>query len=83
LTRCGTDGSTLGIGYGAQGTESISFPLPEGFDHDSGFIKVFVSTVYINMEAIVAKAERFAKEFNWPDIEQCWDSWTYLITVRR
>ena len=83
LTRCGTDGSTLGIGYGAQGTESISFPLPDGFDHDSGFIKVFVSTVYINMEAIVAKAERVAIEFNWPDIEQCWDSWTYLITVRR
>jgi hypothetical protein len=85
LTRRGTDGSTIGIGYGAQGAESMSFSLPEGFDHDSGFIKVFVSTVYINMEAIAAKDERLdvKKKINQLPIERCWDSWICLVTVRR
>jgi len=84
LTHRGTGGSTLGIGYGAQGAESLSFALPEGFDHDSAFIKVFVSTVYINMEAIVTKPERLGViRTNLQVIEQCWDSWVYLVTVRR
>ena len=82
LTCCGTDGSTLGIGYGAQGTDSMSFTLPEGFDHDSAFVKVFVSAVYINMETIVTKAERCPKRVNLHNIQHCWDSWIYLITVQ-
>jgi len=62
----------------------MSFTLPEGFDHDSAFIKVFVSTVYINMEAIVAKNERLdVKKHKSHLIEKCWDSWVYLVTVRR
>ena len=63
----------------------MSFSLPEGFDHDSGFIKVFVSTVYINMKAIAKDDSRLdvKKNTNQLPIEQCWDSWIYLVTVRR
>jgi len=53
---------------------STSFPLPGGFHHDSAFIKVFITTVYINMEAIVAKAEGVTREINWIFIKQDWDS---------
>jgi len=35
------------------------------------------------MEAIVAKYERLDVKKTNLLIEQCWDSWTYLITVRR
>jgi hypothetical protein len=38
--------SKLSIGYRAFGTDAMQFTLPPGTQVDSGFLKVFVSTVY-------------------------------------
>ncbi|KDR73806.1 hypothetical protein GALMADRAFT_142236 [Galerina marginata CBS 339.88] len=80
LTRDGTEGSTLGIGY-TPGTNRMSFTMPEGVNHDSAFFKVFVSTEYINMKAIVANPGRTAQRSG-PD-RSAWDSWIYLVTWSR
>lgn len=86
LTSRDTDGSTLGIGYTskAKHMNGFEFNIPEGVNHDSAFFKIFVSTNYINMEAILMKSDRATQPFT-PELNKrsWWDSWIYLVTVRR
>lgn len=44
---------SLEVGYGEHGNgASIKLSVPEGMHTDSGFIKVFVSTKYVDMQPI-------------------------------
>jgi hypothetical protein len=69
----------------------MRFSVPTGIQEDSGFLKVFVSTQYANMDnlcyhcgqddqhSILARpdAERVATQS-----PSHWNAWTYVITVK-
>ncbi|KAE9397465.1 hypothetical protein BT96DRAFT_995803 [Gymnopus androsaceus JB14] len=48
--------STLTVGYGSTGTTPIRFYLREGQDVDVGFLKIYLSTEYINFSHIIQKS---------------------------
>ncbi|PCH38915.1 hypothetical protein WOLCODRAFT_128800 [Wolfiporia cocos MD-104 SS10] len=76
--------SRIPIGYGSSETESIKFSLPKGAASDSGFLKVFVSTAYVDMSAVrqqsvLEEPTRRTRGAMVPFF-QTWDSWTYVLT---
>jgi hypothetical protein len=85
LRHRGTDGSTIPIGYGTSSTTAPQFFLPEGKEYDSNFIKVLVSSSYINMESFIQAAEcRMITEMRNPyENAYDWNSWTYVVSQRR
>ncbi|KAI0717937.1 hypothetical protein C8Q72DRAFT_756661, partial [Fomitopsis betulina] len=48
----GNEPSRLPVGYGSSGTDSLRFSLPSGCKTDSGFLKVFFSTSYVDMRSV-------------------------------
>jgi hypothetical protein len=74
--------SELPVGYGSAGREVLQFSLPAGVTTDIGFMKLFISTTYIDMTALAqespfhaARGTRRAK----PPSMDIWDTWTYVL----
>lgn len=44
--------SDFAVGYGSAGGETLQFSLDEGVDSDIGFLKLFVSTKYVDMSIL-------------------------------
>lgn len=81
--------STLAIGYGASGTDSLRFSLPPGCKVDSGFLKVFVSTSYVDMRGIQqgSALDRYSRNTitdkkGSTDLAGLWDELVYVLTCR-
>jgi hypothetical protein len=81
LKHHGSDGSKLGIGYGPSGGRPLRFSLPTGINKDAAFIKVFVSTEYANMDAILTGSYWLDLDRTEPALQKLWSSWIYLISV--
>jgi len=52
LKRADRDPTKVTVGYGAGGGDPIEFVLNEGQQSDAGFLKLFVSTVYVDMDHV-------------------------------
>ncbi|KAH9923562.1 caspase domain-containing protein [Fomitopsis serialis] len=86
LPRRNGDGEPgrLTIGYGAGGTDSIRFSLPVNVKKDTGFLKIFVSTSYVDMRSIeqnslVKRKDRGADKVELP-FSDTWVSSVYVLT---
>jgi hypothetical protein len=75
----------LSIGYGASGTDAIQFSLPPGARVDSGFLKVFVSTAWVNMEVLTQGSSLVTPMYHSRTttlpLGDVWDAWTFVLTV--
>jgi len=74
--------SELPVGYGSAGGEALEFSLADGITADIGFMKLFVSTTYVDMTVLeqespfhAARGTRRAK----PPSMDIWDTWTYVL----
>ncbi len=79
-------GESLTIGYGASGTVPHMYTLREGQDVDVGFLKLFISTEYMDLSGIVQGspfniirgAQRAA-----PESRYMWDSMCVAVVKKR
>jgi hypothetical protein len=79
--------SELKVGYGEADVEAFQFTLADGIPADVGFLRLFVSTTYVDMSVLeqqspflVARGGAMKK----PPAMDIWDAWTYVLkTVRR
>jgi hypothetical protein len=72
--------SELKVGYGEANMEAFEFSLADGVTADVGFLRLFVSTAYVDMSFLeqespflVARGGKRVKATS-PDV---WDAWTY------
>ncbi|KIM75177.1 hypothetical protein PILCRDRAFT_827595 [Piloderma croceum F 1598] len=78
--------SELKVGYG-QADEAFQFTLADGISADVGFLRLFVSTTYVDMSVLeqhspflAARGDAMKK----PPAMDILDAWTYVLkTVRR
>ncbi|KZT70653.1 hypothetical protein DAEQUDRAFT_764523 [Daedalea quercina L-15889] len=88
LPRKGDSPSRLPIGYGASGTDSLRFSLPQGAKMDSGFLKVFVSTTYVDMRSVQQSSilDRYSRSTTQTQKDTefigTWDEWTSVLTCK-
>jgi len=72
----------LNVGYGEAGVEAFEFSLADGLSADVTFLKLFVSTVYVDMTALEQSSPFFAvrggKKKKPPSVD-IWDTWTYVV----
>jgi len=79
--------SELKVGYGEADVDAFQFTLADGILADVGFLRLFVSTTYVDMSVLeqqspflVARGGGMKK----PPAMEIWDAWTYVFkTVRR
>ena len=79
--------SELKVGYEKADVEAFQFTLADGIPSDVGFLRLFVSTTYVDMSVLeqespflVARGVARVK----PPVTHTWDAWTYVLkTVRR
>jgi hypothetical protein len=75
--------SKLPVGYGAAGGQAIEFLLSGGVTSDVGFLKLFVSTTYVDMTNIQQTspllAAREGPRMVKPPAQPIWDAWTYVL----
>lgn len=86
--RVGTDPPPqLAVGYGAAGADALAFSLDETVDSDFGFLKLFVSTVYIDLRVVEQISpfsnNRGPKKIKLPPATDLWGAWTYVIKTER
>ncbi|KZT66779.1 hypothetical protein DAEQUDRAFT_739795 [Daedalea quercina L-15889] len=76
------DPGRLPIGYGASAADSIKFSLPDNMKRDTGFLKIFVSTTYVDMRSIARDGiDRFrAVTMEKRPIEDAWDASVYVLS---
>ena len=78
--------SELPVGYGSAGGEALEFFLVDGVTSDVGFLRLFVSTTYVDMTALeqpaLLYAERGSKMVTPPSLD-IWDAWTYVLKTER
>jgi hypothetical protein len=89
--------SELAVGYGEANAELIVFELPKGVTSEVTFLKLFVSTTYVDMTALGQSfpsdatcgvgmspfsATRGAIRKIRPSVEDVWDEWTYVFEAR-
>ncbi|KAK7461776.1 hypothetical protein VKT23_008208 [Stygiomarasmius scandens] len=83
----GKNPSKVYVGYGAGGGDPIEFLLKEDEESDTGFLKLFVSTTYADMEHItqppVFDTLTSRKAMSKREEIEMWDSWVATITVNR
>jgi hypothetical protein len=80
--------SELRVGYEEADVEAFQFTLADGIPADVGFLRLFVSTTYVDMlfleqqsPFLVARGGR-GRIYNPPSMD-IWDAWTYVVkTVR-
>ncbi|KAJ7772891.1 caspase domain-containing protein [Mycena maculata] len=87
-SRDGTTATRLPIGYGGGGY-AFEFDLPEGKAVDTGFLKVFVSTEYLDMDWVTQKspfdpdfAPRLGGGRETIEKGQVWDTFYAVITMK-
>ena len=79
--------SDLKVGYGEANAKAIWFSLPDGINADVSFLRLFVSTAYVDM-SVLEQLSPFLNarggNFGVPPTMPIWDAWTYVFkTVRR
>ncbi|KAH8804061.1 caspase domain-containing protein, partial [Flagelloscypha sp. PMI_526] len=84
---CLRSGGVLPVGYGSSGTGPRTFSLPDGQDIDVTYLKVFLSTKYIDLSSVVA-ASRFSerrtvRELDMGLLEGRWDTHCVLALQER
>jgi len=76
----------LKVGYGAAGVEAFEFSLADGLNSDVTFLKLFVSTVYVDMMVLEQSSPflnpRGGKKVKPPTVD-VWDAWTYVLKTTR
>jgi hypothetical protein len=75
--------SRITIGYEQ---DAIRFSVPGNKTQDSGFLKVFVSTEYVNMKILLQEPpftaiSRGAKLVSFARAASYWNAWTYVLTT--
>jgi hypothetical protein len=50
--KSGPEPTRITVGYGAGGGYAFQFVIPEGVTSDTGFLKLFVSTKYLDMSGV-------------------------------
>jgi hypothetical protein len=80
LSRRGDKSSELPVGYGS-GNKALAFTLADGVTADVGFMKLFVSTIYLDMTALEQEspfrsAGAMRRELS---LAGKWDAWTYVL----
>ncbi|KZT69590.1 hypothetical protein DAEQUDRAFT_765421 [Daedalea quercina L-15889] len=77
----------LDIGHGASSTRCLQFPLPKGINKASAFLKIFVSTEYIDMDGLeqapVQSGDNRVPTFGPVDLGPGWSSSVYVLTTCR
>lgn len=82
-------GRELAIGYGTDIQETLKFSLAEEIKKETGFIKVFVSNVYVDMSSIAQRSPLLDKvggrgAAKVPmQVLSGWNSRIYALTVAR
>ncbi|KAH9923560.1 uncharacterized protein B0H18DRAFT_466144 [Fomitopsis serialis] len=74
----------LTIGYGDGSNSAIKFTIPDGVETDTGFLKIFVSPLYVNMRSIVQNGIEALRDGG-PSplpIKSSWDSSVYVLTCK-
>jgi hypothetical protein len=81
----GGEPAKVTVGYGAGGGDSIEFTLSPGEVSDTGFLKLFVSTSYVDMDWIsqgspfdVFSRRRGQRKAQGGGV---WDAWVAGVTV--
>jgi hypothetical protein len=78
--------SELPVGYGSAGGEALEFFLADGVTSDVGFLRLFVSTTYVDMNSLEQPsflcAERGSRRVERPPLD-IWDAWTYVLRTER
>ena len=74
--------SALPVGYGEANIDALEFSLADGVTSDVGFLRLFVSTTYVDLAILeqsspflAARGGRKAK----PPPEEIWDAWTFVL----
>jgi hypothetical protein len=78
--------SELQVGYGQADVEAFQFTLPNGIPAEVGFLRLFVSTTYVDMSVLEQQSPLVAcgVAMKKPPAMDIWDAWTYVLkTVRR
>ena len=78
----------LPIGYGTDVQDTLMFSLAEGTQEETGFIKVFVSNVYVDMSSIaqsspLARVDERGVAKVPMQVLPGWNSMIYALTARR
>ncbi|KAJ7879014.1 caspase domain-containing protein [Mycena olivaceomarginata] len=76
----------LTVGYGPAGGYAFQFVVPEGVPSDTGFLKLFISTAYLDLRCIEQPAAvdvvydggREARGHPWAGIEEAGEMWGAL-----
>lgn len=73
------------IGYGSAGDDALQFSLDESLDSECGFLKLFVSNVYIDLTVVEQISpfsnNRESKRVKLPPSTDLWGAWTYVIKL--
>jgi hypothetical protein len=77
--------SELAVSYGEANAKLIVFKLPEGVTSEVTFLKLFVSTTYVDMTALEQSSpfdatRGAAREV--PPPPDYWDEWTYAFKAQ-
>jgi hypothetical protein len=74
--------SELPIGYGEADVEALEFTLNDDVTSDVAFLRLFVSTTYIDMLVLEQTSPFFmsrgGRKVKPPSMD-VWDAWTYVI----
>jgi len=78
--------SELKIGYGEANAKALWFSLADGINTDVTFLRLFVSTTYVDMSALEQQSlflNAHRASMKVPPPPPIWDAWTYVLrTVR-
>jgi len=79
--------SQISLHSGTSGADLIRFSIPSGRNSDTGFLKIFMTTSWIDMfdikqlSVMLMKDEPRAAKITSPGLESGqWDSWVYVMT---
>ncbi|KIM75324.1 hypothetical protein PILCRDRAFT_13733 [Piloderma croceum F 1598] len=76
--------SKLKVGYGEANVEALQFSLANNITKDVGFLKLFMSSTYVDMtglkqESLLHGVHGRGFKMRRPPPESLWDTWTYVI----
>ena len=87
LGRSWADGtpSLFALGYGGFGTNPIEFYLPDDRKTDSGFLKVFLTTAYVDMTNVAQSpiSEAASSRGSGDSLKGSWTCETFVLTCRK